>query len=265
MVSDASLVVQALLARSRAPRVIIYGIAPRDFQDNCMPKLGQSPLFQVIPESTTSYDLGRFKGSLADSLEYFIGKISDFYHSRRKYRDVAVGLFSNWSNHPQTLFASSTGAASNRSGEASLPVIGSSCVVNSPGKVLSKADDLSTYRSRYSPVNVERLKAEQQYFAKIVRSCAARGTRLIIVPMPLTDENVRLIPTTLHEGYISSLNLVKGSPNTSLVDMSNEDIFSPGDFSDSAHLNETGSKKFQEILADKTKPLIFQYLVHKDD
>ena len=48
MASDAYLIVKNVLVGNKQPSAIIYGIAPRDFQDNLVPGLESTPAFQVL-------------------------------------------------------------------------------------------------------------------------------------------------------------------------------------------------------------------------
>lgn len=251
MASDAYVISQALLDKKKTPEIIIYGIAPRDFQDNCMPKIGQSPIFEVIPGWVTWGDLFQFRGSPAEGLQRFFSCLSDFYRSRRKYRDVSVGLFSEWINHPQTLFACASLRAEPKA-EASVcnvPAVARASG-NESDKPVSKDEDLKMYERRYQPFNGERFGQEREYFERLLKACATRYVRLILVRMPLTAENAALIPAELSRRFDETLAEAVKSGRASVIDM-NSGIFVPADFVDSAHLNEIGSKKFQDNLVGK--------------
>ena len=259
MASDAYVITQALLDKKRTPEIIIYGIAPRDFQDNCMPKIGQSPIFEVIPGWVTWGDLFQFRGSPAEGLQRFFSCLFDFYRSRRKYRDVCVGLFSDWINHPQTLFACATLRAQPQAAASvcNMPPVSQAAASlgNESDKPASKAEDLKMYERRYQPFNGERFGQEREYFERLLKACAQRHVRLILVRMPLTAENAALMPAELSRRFDETLAAAVKSGAASVIDM-NSGIFAADDFVDSAHLNEMGSKKFQDNLVGKLSQLV---------
>lgn len=247
MVSDAYVICDGLLTKKQAPQTVIFGIAPRDFQDNCMPKMGDSPILQVVPSCETWADVKRARNA-TEFLSRLTACLSDFYRSRRKYRDVLAVTFSEWSKHPQTLSAVAAVAAPTCAVAAKANSESQSKSVSKPDLKQVLEEDLATYKGRYNPFNEVRFAQENDYFRKLIKRLSDKNIQVVLVRMPITDRNQALIPAKLASGFGRALAAVKNLKGVRYIEFSPAE-FTQADFVDSVHLNETGSKKFQDKLA----------------
>lgn len=103
MVSDAHLLLSKIIAHCKQPKLIIYGIGPRDFSDNLMPPLGATPTFNALGDWTDLHILG-----LAGAKPYVIENLAIFSMThycrvRNQYRALAVDYAANLFNHPRDM------------------------------------------------------------------------------------------------------------------------------------------------------------------
>jgi hypothetical protein len=85
--------------------------------------------------------------------------------------------------------------------------------------------------------------------------CASHNSRFVIVDMPLTKENRRLIDPKLYEKYRDTLKNLEHQGKATVI-KGNDWEFGREDFLDSAHLNMRGSKKLQILLTPKLAEIL---------
>jgi RNase H-fold protein (predicted Holliday junction resolvase) len=254
MVSDVYIFLKALIDTGRIPHMVLYGISPRDFTDNLMPPLGQSPLFEVV--SDWGGELPSEGMNTSQKFDLFCASYSYFYKTRRKYKNIATAVAADTVGRPISLYRASeisdsakdeTKRSSSSKGNAA--VIITQNEDNESGTPLQK--DLKRYAKRYIPINQIRLQSECDYLTKLVRLCEKNRVIVVFIGMPLTSQNRQLIPPQLETAYGKAIARVQGSILVKWVDMASPQTFEQNDFSDSAHLNRDGSKKFQRLLLEK--------------
>jgi hypothetical protein len=110
--------------------------------------------------------------------------------------------------------------------------------------------DLGNYAMRYQPPDFQRLKDETVPLRKLTATCAAHGTRLILINMPLTKENKALLNPKLYTEYRATLKAAAKPGSVEYIDSESfSKQFVRDEFLDSAHLNREGSKRLRELLA----------------
>jgi hypothetical protein len=115
-----------------------------------------------------------------------------------------------------------------------------------PGVGTNTLADLGAYREMYLPVNEELFKKQQASFQKLLQLLRENKIPTVVVDMPLTDANLALLPRKTLSEYKSCLQ------NTCTINGAR--VWSPqlnlalSDFSDSAHMNASGGKKFFAAL-----------------
>ncbi len=249
MVSDTYIFLKRLIDEGRIPRLVFYGISPRDFVDNMMPPLGQSPLFEVI--SDWSIDMPKHGMSLNEYLGAVCSNYSYYYKTRRKHKGVITAMTADALGRPVSLFTSSA-KKTEQPCQSLKPASASEKVepeLSQSGDPLTL--DLERYEKRYNPLNIKRFTNEAEYFKKLVSLCEKHHIRLILVGMPLTEQNRQLMPPQLLDLYSSTIATIQGNYQVKWIDLATSQSFQQNDFSDSAHLNSEGSKKFQKLLLDR--------------
>lgn len=243
MVSDAFAISDRVLTKKQTPKLVIFGIAPRDFQDNRMPDLGKSPVFLTFPFREKRFEW-RDCQSPAEFLNTSLSFLFDFYDSRAKWRQMLNTYSADILNHPQSIYAD---AAQNFKSPEAGKLSGDE---PSSKKKLTLEEDLADYKGRYNPFNQKRLNIERDFFEKLLDRLSDLEVPVVLVRMPITAENRALIPAPLADGFEQAMDSACTRSNVQFLSFEPEE-FTRLDFADSVHLNESGSKKFQEKVARK--------------
>lgn len=248
MVSDTYIFLKRLIDEGRIPRMVLYGISPRDFVDNIMPPLGQSPLFEVI--SDWGFELPKASMSTDQYISSLCSNYSYYFKTRRKHKNVLTAIAADALGRPIDLFTASANRDTENSGE--ILTSGKQAV---PNQIASNSNPLETdlqwYKKRYTPLNLSRFENETEYLKKLVKLCDCNHVMLILIGMPLTEQNKELIPPQLIVNYKKAIEEAQENQSVKWLDLANTKGFYPQDFSDSAHLNRSGSVKFQKLLLEK--------------
>lgn len=244
MVSDTYVFLKRLIDAGRIPRMVLYGISPRDFSDNLMPPLGQSPLFEVV--SDWGCELPKNGMKLSQKFDLACASYSYFYKTRRKYKNIALAIAADSLGRPMSLYKASENGQSEKEQKSKQQPTSET---EETGTAFEK--DLRRYAKRYAPINQGRFQSESEYLTKLVQLCQSNKVTLVFIGMPLTAQNKELIPEQLKTSYEAVIASVQGSKLVKWLDLASCKSFEQKDFSDSAHLNRDGSIKFQKLLIDK--------------
>ncbi len=135
------------------------------------------------------------------------------------------------------------------------------------GSEALRAFSESEYHGRYLPINTRKWPVEVGCLEKIVTFCRTKKVPLIVVNMPLTERNLKILPAdfrALYEKTIAGIcNPARADNNLTYVNLRNDKRFVLNDFRDTAHMRSTGGKKLADLLA----PVVIDKLIggkHKD-
>ncbi len=115
------------------------------------------------------------------------------------------------------------------------------------------ADYIRRYGTHNGNQYLSMFNIQKQFFTKLVALCKLEKIKLIILNMPLTKENMTLMPAGSYERYISLLNVEAKQYGFPLIDLNKNPQFIRSDFYDTAHMNSTGGKKLLDILASSSE------------
>jgi hypothetical protein len=285
MISDASLILQRAIEAGKAPKVVLFGIAPRDFVDNLVPDLGRTPAFdtlanwqclpQVLPSQMANAKLA--KDSLRD---FVLSAIWPFYKEKSNYRTLLADEASKYFSHPATLaeaekmeIAELPSAVVNEAGSGSNNVPtgtkseGSAQLLPSSSASLTgkqqkentlslpndkfggfASDHIIDYRNRYNPANYQRFAQEAEQFVQLLAICRQKRIELVIVNMPITDVNKSLMPMGMYDRYKNNVQKLTYEYGAKFIDLDQANVFHRQDFLDSVHTNPDGGKKVLDHL-----------------
>jgi hypothetical protein len=98
----------------------------------------------------------------------------------------------------------------------------------------------------YLPVNEELFKKQQASFGKLLQLLKSNNIPTVVVDMPLTKENLALLPDSALQQYRETIDSACRTYDARLWHP--ELNLGLNDFSDSAHMNASGGKKFFSAL-----------------
>lgn len=230
--SDQLSIFKMLCAEKKLPRLLILGLAPRDFLDNSQQAYTQTPTAQLIQEHE---DRSALPARLtAEELKASLERLS---HRGQK---VLARI-----RHASTNLLKELRGESSNPAEACLPP-------PNWDRVSRLKKDLDTYRKLYNPPNFQMLKTQSSFLSELLQSAKDNGVAVLVVNMPLRKMNTELLDKNAYEAYLEQLARLSKENGCQFLDLgSNSGKFSDSDFEDSCHLNLEGAKKFYASLAER--------------
>ena len=229
IMSDQFGIFRLMLNEKKQPKLLILGLAPRDFLDNTQQHHLETPTRQFIreyeqdslwPEKWSATEIKNTATKVEHKLEKVIAKV----------RTTALSLACNLSGHQAR-------AEYNVNGYE--------------GDHPNRLKDLETYRRLYNPPNYTMLAQQSSYLRKLLVAAANHNVRVLIVNMPLTKENIACLDAHAYQEYVASLKSLSSEFNAGFLDIGSQqrESYSLADFEDCCHLNARGGEKFYESLS----------------
>ncbi|MFA7336729.1 MAG: DUF1574 family protein [Candidatus Obscuribacterales bacterium] len=263
MASDALLVAKEVLPASSAATAgtsIVYGIAPRDFQDNLFPRIDASPIFKIFAQASdlpqlfdseptmTAVDRTSACGERISSLYRYRSDWQNLFAIRAKRAIEKCLPFVVFDKYYDTL-----ALKPQKKGLLPGEAIGTPMVV--PNSAVDHADWHTTaeeYKRRYNPVKVARVEAQFDYFEELLHLCQERKVNLMVVNMPLSQDNMKALPNGFYKQYLSRADQLCAQYGVEFVDLNQGSWTSNSNYVDSVHLKPENSKAFMQRLAQLT-------------
>jgi hypothetical protein len=258
MVSDAYAISSTMLRGEKKPDTIVYGVAPRDFMDNMLASPASTETFhymnrlgglaqEALPARTTFWEKVEYG---CEKISFLYDHRQDFVYLQNKYdRSILASVL-----HMKDLDYVHTPFALRKIAMAQLPEdTGPNEIMILPydRKRDKYEDNTPEYRSRYRSFNKKKFEIQISFLDKLGNYCDEQGINLVLVNMPLTRDNVTLMPPGLYDKYLSALRHASTKYGARVVDLNQPEVFEKQCFADSVHLNGHGGKIFFEQLADR--------------
>lgn len=247
MASDAYLLLSRALDAGKAPRVVFWGIAPRDFMDNTVPAVGKTPVYEVLQDWRCLADIWQRHMNLCETRDFLASSTWYYFRVKADYRTFLQAVAADLLNHPLTLFDASAkeqSATADSLRQADKP--GSALADTSNKSHLER--DLANYKERYNPPNYKRYNEELVYFQKLLALCQKHNIQAVIINMPISSLNKSLIPSDLYKHYLSDSAKITANLGATFINLDKSNLFQLSDFFDSVHTNASGGKKWQDHL-----------------
>jgi len=244
------------------PQTIVWGIAPRDFLDATFTDPYSSTTVAYLDKIKYNHDsLGSRGFSFWRKMEELIDRTSCAYNQR----DHFVAL------QKQTMFG--------LLGALGIIDAGEIGTVKTPQALLSIArrelpednglrqwmvkpqtqattqfeDNSKEYTARYNPFKQKLFDTQLSYFEKFLKLANQRHIKVLLVNMPLTEDNLKLIPEGKYQTYLEAVKAAAAANNAAFVDYNDGKTFTREFFNDPVHLNGYGSQRFFRLVADEIK------------
>jgi len=248
------------------PKVVIYGITPRDFINNGLFCPASSPVFQFLDQC---FDVGFFYADVYDN------KINPLYAILKEHIYLfregmkLQNLFSIWWQKQVPPLSVGGRIGSNPVDPAGGELPSEQQLQEELGEQLpnkratdeyvqskqkSLASDLQFNSLAYVPFPNYIYKQQLRYFQKMISFCRSEGIHLVVVNMPTSREHIELVGDGRYKDYLSTVRNETIQGGCQFIDMNTLEPFSYGHFYDSIHLNPVGAKLF---ITDLVKNLSF--------
>lgn len=264
MPTDAYLIVRNLLTGKNAaskglPKVIIYGVGPRDFLDNLLPSpAATDPYRNLIRFGSAEPYMDKMLPDPLEKLDYHLGRICYFYGQRDAFSDL---FYRDGKQALDALFPflSVVPELTHDEYRALLPEF-RPCEVKSgttyfrpttPAERTSTIDNLGEYRKRYKSLKWDTYLTQLEFFSKTLKLARQNGIQAVVVSMPITQANRDLLSQMSWDAYKAGVAAVAKRNGAIYLDLHNPAVYPQSDFSDTVHLHSGGGAKLIVELVER--------------
>lgn len=258
-VSDVYLITRDVFAsKNITPAAIVYGVAPRDFQDNTWPGIDSTEAFQVLADLSEAGQVCQDKELSAErKLGVLLGRISSLWRYRSDMRLLLTLRIKKlmertmpWVVFPK--YGSTLELKPQKHGQFPEEAKGELRVF--PGVAMENVGSQRTieqYINRYRPLNEKNVELQFAHLEKLSVLCAAKKVRLVVVNMPLSKTNLQLLPDNFYKQYKERLSAVCNHSGIEYIDMQTRAYESDEKYVDTVHLKPEYSRSFLEGLTER--------------
>ncbi|CAN5258202.1 hypothetical protein BH11CYA1_BH11CYA1_01690 [soil metagenome] len=260
MISDAWAISDTLLKGDRKPKVIIYGVAPRDFMDSALPSPSSTEIYKYMSRigDLSAVDKEAY-ANFWQKAENSLGKVSFTYKHRPDFLYVqhrwAKELFRKLLGYKELELVNSPFHV-RKQAFSELPEDNGpgSLFVDPPGPTQEAyVANLDEYRHRYRRVDLKLFNTQLSFLERLLALSEKENIRIVLVNMPLTEDNVNLMPPGFYQNYLDKVTALSTTHKALLLNLNDPKIFPQKYFTDSVHLNSRGGEHFFQVLADRLK------------
>ena len=250
MVSDDYMIARTLLQDNHKPKVIVLGITLRDFVDSHLSCAAATDVFKYLSRFQSVDDLVALSmPQIWQRLDYALSKGIWLVGKRL---DLQVMLSDAVKNHIKPANASpisnqettpTTNIASKLKAEVEPGMF-----VLAPGDSSTYEDNSAEYRTRFKAVSATGFANQEQFLEMFCRQANDRGIKVVLANMPLTRENMALMPSGSYDHYLATVKNLSTRFHISFVDLNDGHTFTKVDFKDTAHMNAHGGQKLTDTI-----------------
>ncbi len=161
MASDADLILRRVIEAGRAPKIVIFGIGPRDFIDNIVPAVGKTPVCRLLTNRITLPEIVSQTRPLDETRDLLMGQLVYLYKVRGDYKTMLTGWTCDLLSHPADLYESNQLAKIEKQQTQTTPKETALKSSIKPSPKTSQFADLPEWKERYLPANFERFEKEK--------------------------------------------------------------------------------------------------------
>jgi hypothetical protein len=257
MASDVYSLSTTLLKDAYKPKLIIWGIAPRDLLDASFGDPRNSETVRFMNKLSANHNVlglkkpfwSQVEDSLGDSI-YVFGKRQDVLakeiRAQRRALEQTTGMRDLDTVHtPMPVLKYAMANLPEDNGVRQWMV--------SPYSVQSNkfSDNTEEYKRRYNPFTPSIFQTQASYLEKTLAFCREQHIAVVLVNMPLTAHNLSLLPDGAYQRYLTTVSDLAQKYGAQWQDFNKQGLFKPGEFADYVHLNGLGAMKFFDMLCDR--------------
>lgn len=258
MASDAYFIARNFLEKEgERPVAIIYGVSPRDFQDNLMQGVETSQTFRMMGRLGDVPDIARRqKMPWYQSLDVALGRVWTLWASRFDLK-LCSGLLTKILVEEICPFVAfekygrDNKLKRQRHGQFPEEVRGTPVVY--PGLSIDHNGNLATrnrYLRSYNPLNQPMVDVQFSYFARFLSLAEQCNVSVLVVNMPLSQANKLLLPPGFYERYLARVKQTCAARAIEFADFNRSPWDRDVNFVDTVHLKAERSKAFlAELMA----------------
>ncbi len=279
MVTDALLTERHLLTGDLRPKVLVYGLAPRDFVDSLLVNERATDTFRCLFSLNDALTIGDcFTTNPQEELELIAQETLPLYACRQgiqtKTAKIARALYgrevsacdygtSGMFDSPtrdyarcQQLFLSAHGNAKEKLAVEASQKNAVEIISRASNETKDWRYSLFQYNMNYFLIDQSRFDRQENALIKLLELAKARHIEVLVVNMPLAPVNLDLMPPGFYRKYQERVSKLCSKHHASFLDLQKDKSFTHSHFGDVAHLNASGGK----ILIERITPPILHLL-----
>jgi hypothetical protein len=106
------------------------------------------------------------------------------------------------------------------------------------------------YKARYKHFNDQEFTKQVKFLDRLLKLACQRKMKVILVNMPLTQDNLALMPSQLYRTYLHCVEVLADHYKVSFIDCESDPYYGTSrGFYDTVHLNGTGGMHFVQTLS----------------
>jgi hypothetical protein len=255
MPSDAYFITRFLLKGEKRPDVIVYGVGPRDFLDNLLPSASATDPFEHLAKFGDVWDHApHLVCDWEQQLNHLLAQALYLYDHKA---DLSSSLDRIASAALVSRLPKETPQQEYEYRQMIMPelnhfeAIAKECMIapTKPEANQGQKDNIEEYRQRYHDLKWDTFLSQMQFLGETLDLAKQRDIHAVIVAMPITERNRRLISDSVWRLYKENLKVIAQTKGAEFVDMQPTGQFSDPDFADTVHLNAHGGMVLLDTLA----------------
>lgn len=245
MASDSYIYANEFLKGDKKPRMVIWGIAPRDFSDAELSSPMNTISFQRLVNLNNFSEYGDiYLPTFQDKADFIISK-SVFLYGRRWHIQKEINKGADkvrmWTNPSAPVSENKPGFEKDAGG-----------FKFTGGREEIWEHSTLEYQKRYKNIDIEKLRIQLGFMKRMLSLLNERGVQVMIVNMPLTETNRELMPQGFYDSFRQEVARIAKEEGAVFEDHGADGDISNSDFWDTAHMSYQGGYK----LLDKITPTI---------
>jgi hypothetical protein len=264
MVTDNLLVFDRLLRQEKKPKLVIYGIAVRDFVDAMLAKETASDAYASLFDISEVTAFGNlFATKPLDQLELVLDNSLPLYAGRRGLQGRFAACFAAKDEadprktviKPEQLVTpvvpgASTGLTGANEGldprEAENSKLRATLVLaRNQGADKLWTGSIQLYAYRYWSVANDKGRFERQMQAlnQVLELGRKNDIPVLLVNMPVSQDSIDLLPPGFYDRYVQRIEAACNNRKASFLNLQQDNSYNRSCFHDIVHLNEIGGNK----------------------
>ncbi len=243
MVSDSYLIVDKVLDGEAQPKALVYGISPRDMMDDLLTGETRTAVFGRLSDiSDLSGNLDLYMSSFSEKLDFVLNNVVFVYGKRYRYQQKLTSIMDKCLDR---VVGKELVAQSKDSTQQDLSHI----VTGSGTKEERWGKSQKEYKARYHHFNQAQFEKQATFLDRLLATAKQRNISVILVNMPLTTDNMAMMPDGFYDKYLRTVSGIAGRHGTVMLDLNQGKRWDDSLFLDTAHLNgEGGERLFSELV-----------------
>ena len=246
---DYYMMTRAMMEGARKPKILVLGIAPRDFIDNKMSNLGGTEPFMFF-ERYVKFD-DAVARAYSNPIEIVMGEIEwkMLHMPLRRFHSVVASHFMDDSTIEKPR---------KDAGDQLRSALSTSALRIFPGDIVVPGtpregcfDNTNEYESRYKNPHPQHFKTQLFFFEEMLKRMREQIVQVFIVDMPTLMRNRAMLPLSFWVDYTTKMNEICTRQKAQYLFLSASEDYSRKDFVDTVHVNFRGGAKVLNRIADE--------------